>query len=210
MVSEIGRGRCHATIGQKLERELVEIYEMGVLYMENKTSEKTINSAGSAGRFCLVLLIILLNPTLYSQDSSSKDYWKDYSSTGLEIEDPKELRCEIHLREEHSAFSNLEEKIKTKTQLRFMQMGIAMDAPYGFSPYLSVQVQVVGNAFTISTLFYRLTEYRIKEKKFKKMSITWHSIITGTHGNKGSFIIETVDEELDNFFYAFLKANPRD
>jgi hypothetical protein len=105
-----------------------------------------------------------------------------------------------------------EDTVRTKVELHLRQANIRPQTLRSISELsedhqtLDVSVNVVGQAFGIEIGFLRNVVWTLPDGKIiRNFAATWNFGTTGT-GNS-SFILSSLDEVLDRFLNAYLKAN---
>ena len=103
-----------------------------------------------------------------------------------------------------------EEILLTRCELRFGQAGIPVDKRGVSSPCLYVTVSAVGAAFAVEIQFRRRvtveTAFGYRESM---VAATWDKDHVGMHADDPEFIVQALDNMLDNFLTDFFKANPK-
>jgi hypothetical protein len=87
------------------------------------------------------------------------------------------------------------------------QAGITPGGPRDFAGAIFVNINVVGDSFTISISFKRPVFYSRGDKWFRTVGATWDQSVTGTHGRDGRYILDNIANQLEVFCNEFLKAN---
>ena len=75
------------------------------------------------------------------------------------------------------------------------------------APYLYVNVNVVGRAFSISLEFTK--EVRDILSGDTGLAATWNVGSTGTHGGSANYIVSSVSRRMDEFLVEFLRVNEK-
>ena len=73
-------------------------------------------------------------------------------------------------------------------------------------PYLYVNVNVVGRAFSIR-LEYKKNLYDVDYAQASGYATTWKSSSAGTHGGDAVYIVSAVSQHVDRFLVEFLRVN---
>jgi len=115
------------------------------------------------------------------------------SDVGLAVEDIDENEAGL-----------TREQVTTTVRSRLRGARIYDDADVR-TPYLYVNVHVVGIGFSINIFFEKLvldehTGYRFPAK-------TWLNMVTGTHGRDAGYILQGVGEIVDIFIDEYLRVN---
>ena len=128
------------------------------------------------------------------------------SQTGLEKFDYKELNVAVYL--EGSSLTGLsKDRILTRAELRLRQTDIKpLQRPSAY-PQLAVEVVVAGSAFSVEIAFVRWTSYKVGENTYEVLSDTWSRKNTGSHADKASFVMDSIDQLLDRFLNDYLASN---
>src|SRR5262245_55204155 len=145
-----------------------------------------------------IVLIVANTPSSYAQ--------ADLAEAALWVNDYKNLPIVI----EHLKATDIvsEGTVQTKTELRLRQAGIRPSTPTVEikNHFLSIQVQMVGQAFRVEAKFFRLVKWELPNGPSKLYSMaTWEDGIMGTHGSDGSYVIGALDTVLDRFLNAYLR-----
>lgn len=146
----------------------------------------------------LILLILSNLEFVYPQDA--------VSSSGLEVTNYKELHYEVYIQGKAIA-GVTENRVETKIKLRLMQSGISNSEIT--SPRLEVTFLFVGQAFSISAELCRWIDFTANNKKYLGVGSTWQESMIGTHGNNASFVMDWLDQILDQFLVEYLEVNTK-
>lgn len=127
--------------------------------------------------------------------------------SGLEVDNPKEVQVAIEYLDDDAKEAGLSRSlIRTKVNLRLRQNGLTpINAMKG--GYLYVKITVVNSAFDIDVHFSRLAVYPANSQVFKTMANTWARGGAGTFGNDKDFILNNLEDLIDEFIDAYLSAN---
>jgi hypothetical protein len=133
-------------------------------------------------------------------------------ASGLEVENYRELEYLIeNLSDGAKKLRLTENRLQNKVELRLRQAGIKpSDGSQSFSanPYLYVQANIGGRGFNVSVQFKRWMSYQVGGRTFKKFAATWDTGVTGTT-NDADYVVGALDDALDIFLNAYLKANQK-
>lgn len=183
----------------------------------------------------LLLFTFLLYQLAFSQNSDSSDAllrlydilsekfntkeWKELSKaeeskTGLEVINPKEIKFVVeNLTVEARNIGLTRRMIITKCELKSRQLGIEPITNdkdnLSIRPYLYINIGIGPSAFIINLQFWRTVLFFSGSTKYRIQAITWNKSTGGIHGNNSKFILDQIDELLEEFFNDFFKANPR-
>lgn len=72
-------------------------------------------------------------------------------------------------------------------------------------PY--VNIHIVGETFHISVELQRTVNYWANGKEYYTIGGVWNKSSTGTHADRGSFILDGLDELMDEFLNEYLEVN---
>ena len=72
-------------------------------------------------------------------------------------------------------------------------------------PYLYINVNVVGHAFSINLSFKKMVHDRLSD--ITNLAATWDTNFTGTHGGDSGYILSLVSRGMDRFILQFLRLN---
>jgi hypothetical protein len=146
------------------------------------------------------LAMICIGGYLYPQTATQ------LSQTGLEKFGYQELNVAVYL-EGISLAGLTKERIATRTELQLRQTDIEpLKRPSSY-PQLAIEVVVAGSAFSVEIAFVRWTSYRVEENTYEVLSDTWSRKNTGSHADKASFVMDSVDQLLDVFLNEYLATN---
>ncbi len=97
----------------------------------------------------------------------------------------------------------------TKCELRLRQAGLKPSQPGKgkLEDHLFVGVSILDFSFAVNLSFQREVFFWANGKPYLSFSPTWSSSSFGTYGKNPEFIIQGLDEKLDQFLNAYLKAN---
>ena len=85
--------------------------------------------------------------------------------------------------------------------------GVAL-ASYVARACLFVHVNVVGGAFSCDVQFLkRLYDPILGLSGKPGTAVTWHVVVTGTHGGDAGYILQSLSETLDRFLMEYLRVN---
>ena len=76
------------------------------------------------------------------------------------------------------------------------------------SPYIYLNVTVVGRAFSVSLNFKKDLYDRLSGEYLP--ATTWNDGVTGTHGSQPSFVVSAVSQLIDQFLVEYLRVNESD
>jgi len=137
-----------------------------------------------------------------SIDSKSQLWLKNYKNLPIVIESLDPVS---------NALGLTDDAVRAKTEIHVRQAGlnpvVGVDASVeGY--YLYVNILTVGPAFHVRLEFKRYTSWTLPNGKvIQRLTVTWQTSATGTHGLEGGYIIRALDARLDTFLSAYLKAN---
>ena len=77
----------------------------------------------------------------------------------------------------------------------------------GFSPYLYINVNVVGRGFDISLDFKKNVYDPLSENM--GVATTWERGSAGTHGGNANFLLSSISRHMDKFLVEFLRVNEK-
>lgn len=98
-----------------------------------------------------------------------------------------------------------ENALQTTVESRLRSARVYSPGSSAISPYLYVNVNVVGPAFHISLSYHKLVQDSYTD--IFDHAITWNTGSTGTHGNDDVYILSGVSQLMDQFLVAFLRVN---
>ena len=73
------------------------------------------------------------------------------------------------------------------------------------TPYLYVNVNVIGDAFNVALRYNKLVHDRLSG--ISNAAGTWWTSVTGTHGGDAGYILSSVSQRMDRFLVEFLRVN---
>lgn len=144
-------------------------------------------------------------------------YGQEYG-TGLEVEEPEIQVFIANLSDDAKDIGLSKELVRSKVELALRRNGITVIDPFRIHDIeenevktldhiLSVEILVVGNAFSFYINFFRTVRYQSSDKDYITRAAVWTRSATGTHGYSSSYIIESLEDYLDIFINEFFRAN---
>ena len=121
--------------------------------------------------------------------------WSDCRPMELVVEGLPEDAVQIGLTKERIA-------IAVRSRLRAARL-YEMSAPS--SPYLYVNVNVVGLSFSIEIAYNKYVQDLVTGKIYRAR--TWGTGVTGTHGKDAGYILSVVAQNMDEFIDEYLRVN---
>ena len=94
-------------------------------------------------------------------------------------------------------------RIQTTAEARLRSARIYDDSER--SPYLYIQVTVVGRAFSYDINFNKRLYDPVTDRR--SSATTWNTGGTGTHGGDASYVLQVLSEQLDRFVVEYLRVN---
>ncbi|OGB66083.1 MAG: hypothetical protein A2Y94_09345 [Caldithrix sp. RBG_13_44_9] len=88
-------------------------------------------------------------------------------------------------------------------------MGIIPDENNKSSEYLYVNINVVKSAFNILFVFNRLVYLESGGKIYHTPGFTWYTGRSGTHAGDYNYIMQSLEEMLEEFLNEYLKVNQK-
>ena len=145
-----------------------------------------------------VLTILLVHPAFAQVDQEKINLW---------VKDYKNLPVTVVIQANDIGMT--EDAARTKTELRLRQAGIRPLKSDAFVDHrLIVYVRFSGPAFSIDVAFNRMAIWGLPDQSRYSGGVqTWDVSTVGEHGSDGPYIIRALDEGLDKFLNAYLKAN---
>ncbi len=127
--------------------------------------------------------------------------------TGLEVENYREVTVVVEtLGPDAASIGLTSERIKNRAELRLRGAGLTL-IDLSLGGYLYVNINIVGNAFSILIGFERLIYYQVNDQVYLTSARTWISGGAGTHGESATYILDAIDEYLEGFLIEYLRAN---
>jgi hypothetical protein len=100
------------------------------------------------------------------------------------------------------------ERVESRSQLKLRAAKISPQEWNSSSPVLTVEVDVVGGAFKVEVEFYRPVVWDLPGNKTGSSLVpVWHDGTFGTHGRDLNYVLNALDEIMEKFLNAYLKAN---
>jgi hypothetical protein len=129
--------------------------------------------------------------------------------TGLEVENYREVGVVVEPLGPGAASIGLTlERIESRTELRLRGAGLTLvDLSPDLDGFLYVNVNIVGNAFSILIGFERLVNYQVNDQVYLTSARTWTGGGAGTHGGSVTFLLDNIDEFLERFLIEYLRVN---
>ncbi len=152
-----------------------------------------------------VLMLVHAAPA-QAQDDKSEEAVREREA--LKVSDSKNLTL-IVLGIESNTAKVTEDAVRTRTELRIRAAGLTPRSDES-DHFLYVFVHIDGAAFNIDIGFYRAAFWKTPDGKTAQNFLeTWNSGHTlGTHEDNAANVMNALDERLNQFLNAFLKANP--
>lgn len=145
---------------------------------------------------------------LYGQTSVDDRLRAFLERPKLLVVDYKNLPIVIESIQPNNTAGLTREMVKTRTELRLRSVGLKPIDATGADHYLYVTINVVGASFSVGVEFYRHAEWQLPDGTKGDGDVhTWGNGETGTHGRDPAFVLNSLDEVLDVFMNAYLKAN---
>ncbi len=100
--------------------------------------------------------------------------------------------------------------IQTRVELRLRSAGLTPSKDITKNRvFLYVQVNVQRDTFSTSVEYQRLVESPTGNRRYRYFATTWTSDNTGTHARDTASLMNALDQNLDKFLSAYLKANQK-
>jgi hypothetical protein len=144
------------------------------------------------------LLLIILNVSVISSQSTGLEV---LPGTGMYflVETMPNDAIKIGLTQELIEIKV--EKFLRKNRIKFINPN------YATPNYLYINLNVVGNSFSIKIEFNRWVDYKVGEEIFSKYAPTYSVNGTGTHTGDKTYIINGLYEYLDIFIFEYNRSN---
>ena len=162
----------------------------------------------------LILLTILgticVNPPVYGQGTTDIEAYVQHQE--LSVSNYKVVPLLVEAVDSNN-FGLTRDAVKTHAELRVRSVGLKpVDAAGSSEHYLYVQIHVAGLAFNINMDFKRSAQWTMADgQKADGFAAVWRQgNITGTHGQNAKYVLDALDQLLDHFLNAYLKANQDD
>ena len=132
------------------------------------------------------------------------------SGTGLEVADYRTVPYIVAGLSDDAAKAGLDlNRLRTRLELRLRQADLVpLDEVIVPAAFLYLEVLVVGEAFSIELQFRRPVSFSDAGLEYRvSHASVWQVNFAGTHTNDAAFIIDVVDQGLDQFLNQYLKVN---
>lgn len=128
--------------------------------------------------------------------------------TGLEIQDHETIYVLVErLNQQAQNIGLIPRRIQSRTELRLQQANLKI-ADRDDGAYLYINVNVVGQGFSITATFNRLVHYADSAGDLRyTYAATWREAGSGIHAGDSEYIVQALDSLLDSFINEYLKAN---
>ena len=151
-------------------------------------------------RLIIVLTLCVATPAL-AQDEFELSYdrfrlWNNCQPFRLIVEQLGDNATEIGLKKD---------TIETTVRSRLRAARIYTDNGFLY-PYLYVNVNVIGAAFSVSFEYIKYLNDPISNEMFFG-AVTWDLSTTGTHGMDSTYILGTISELIDKLIDEYLRVN---
>ena len=147
--------------------------------------------------FTLTLTLAVWPGHAMAQDVSDSDRFQLFNECG-----PMELLVEEYKNADWADIGLTVDRIQTMAESRLraarLYDGTAL-------PYLYVNVNVVGDGFSLSVRYNKLLYDPVSGETYP--TITWDGSGAGTHGGDAGFILQGLSEHLDRFILEYLRVN---
>jgi hypothetical protein len=154
-----------------------------------------------AWRIFIVLLIVVMGQKAFGQEVQA--------GSGLESTNPQKLQYVIEdLNNDAKNIGLRKDRITTKIELKLRSFGIEPTTEAVSSDGF-LYINIVGDAFNIDLEYYRYVQYWTRTEVYSMTAATWRIGGGGSHWGKAEWIVSGLDQNIDTFLNAFLKANPK-
>ena len=154
-----------------------------------------------------ILLFALLYISSFCISQPSKP-----TPSGLEVSNPKIIPIRVlPIQGDTNNAAITTEQIKTKCEFKIRQMNLQPSDFYNSeNPYmLEVSVMTCRRGFFIGLYFIRPVSYMVHNKNYDKNATTWSTAFLGDYVYNPDYILSSLDELLEEFINAYVKANSR-
>ncbi len=149
----------------------------------------------------ILLLLLISAPAGAQLVSDSGLETANYKSVAVLVEDLPAGAGRIGL---------TKDRIRTRVELRLRSAGLTPgnDSSKNHA-LLYVNINVGNGAFSTSVEYNRRVEFTTGNRRYGSFGTTWTAASTGTHGRDAAYIVNWLDQHLDKFLNAYLKANQK-
>ncbi len=101
-----------------------------------------------------------------------------------------------------------EDRIQARVELRLRSAGLTPGNDFSKNETsLYVNVNVGGSAYSAAVEYKRKMVFITGNRRYRYLATTWESTSIGTHARSRVYIMNALDQNLDKFLSAYLKAN---
>ena len=177
-------------------------------------------------RIAVVVVAVVVHPTIAAQDRDLSQTFRNIAAreaareaAGCTSDDLLERlecfelfsQCEpvaMLIEDLPESASLARERVETLVESRLRAARLFNGAdPYGdpLTPFLYVNVGVIGRAFTIRVELHKFVHDQ--SSRVAWATPTWNTASAGTHGGDDGFILQGVSEHMDRFILEYLRVN---
>jgi len=129
--------------------------------------------------------------------------------TGLEASDALDVRVDVNVRGPAAERIGLAlDRVQTKVELKLRLAGLRPTYEYEGDGTLFIDVGVMDSGFGVSLEYWRVVYYYLQDgRAFRTSAIAWSDGGTGSHVDDPEFILQKLDEHMDEFVNDYLAAN---
>lgn len=152
-------------------------------------------------RIAAVVALLVASPAIGRANQENADAWLDYFQLFNECR-PMYLLIE-RLSGDEADIGLTEARIQTMVEARLRSARLYDGSVR--SPYLYVQVTVVGRAFNFGISFKKTLYDPVTDRR--SVATTWDVGGTGTHGSDAGYVLQALSEFVDTFVVEYLRVN---
>ena len=149
-----------------------------------------------------ILLLLLISAPAGAQPESK---------SGLETANYKYVAVGVErLTADEHKIGLTKDRIQTRVELRLRSAGLTPGkASSKNETYLYVRVKLGGSAYSAAVEYKRQVVFITGNRRYRYLATTWESASIGTHARSRVYIMNALDQNLDKFLNAYLKANQK-
>jgi len=133
------------------------------------------------------------------------------SQNGLEVSDYRKIAIIVEsLANSAKKIGLTQERIQTECESRLRQARLLVVPTGSRSKFLYIMVHVVGNAYIMEINFNRIVLFEVEKTRYiHSGATTWRRLATGLHRDDPEYMMQCLDDGLDDFLKAYQKANAK-
>jgi len=150
----------------------------------------------------IVLLLLLISAPVGAQT---------LSDSGLETANYKSVAVLVEgLSADAGRLGLTEDRIQARVELRLRSAGLTPGNDFSKNETsLYVNVNVGSSAYSVAVEYKRQVVFITGNRRYRYLATTWESASIETHARSRVYIMNALDQNLDKFLSAYLKANQK-